>query len=442
MANRLKGQMHAFPAHQLGGSRYSKRTDRELCQILPGLLILLLVLSLGTATGSDNRIKILAACRAGTRISVVRGWFLTEPTLTGTVVPSRTTDATATEEVQKTIRIYFPRSFEELEGYGFILLGCVDMDFFTVKQATWMYEAITGSGLGGMNTRSVHSMSTAWSGPWMNSILSDAFPNDVPAVVNSAHYRAETFAIGSLAVNDREGIPQIVLPFRESIEGRIQVEGVLTIPRQGSTVYTWVRSTLMDSGERAGYIAHLFSWSYQNGTTFTAMDRIMEDFWTNRGNPYSVDIVSNLIWYSAGRDLPQDPYEVHALRELFRLYVFIKPSLVSMFDFAENFGANARGIYSELETIEEMKIEADQDYLEGEFESSYEKMKALLGDLKRLEVDAVKLKNSALAWVFLIEWLSVSSTMLVCSVLIWQLMVRRRVYREVGVTRLRLTGDS
>jgi len=69
-------------------------------------------------------------------------------------------------------------------------------------------------------------------------------------------------------------------------------------------------------------------------------------------------------------------------------------------------------------------------------------MKALLGDLKRLEVDAVKLKNSALAWVFLIEWLSVSSTMLVCSVLIWQLMVRRRVYREVGVTRLRLTGDS
>jgi len=421
----------------------SPGTKPELYHFLVAVLVLCLVMDLGIVLGSNGRIKILAACRAGIRVSVVRGWILTEPTLTGTVVPSRTTDLTSTEEVQKVIRIYFPRSFEELEDYGFILLACVDMDFFTVRQATWMYRAMTESGLGGMNTRSVHSMSTAWSGPWMNSILSDAFPNDVPAVVNSAHYRAETFAIGPLVVNDRDGIPPIVLPFRESVEGRILINGVLTVPRPGSTVYTWVRSDLKDSGDMMpGYIPHLFSWFYQNATTFTAMDRIMEDFWTNRGHLFSMDIVSNLIWYSVGRELPQNPYELHALRELFRQYTYAKPSLVSMLDFAENFGTNTRNIYSQLRAIEDLKARADQDYLEGEFASSNDRMKSLLDELGELEIEAIRLKNSALAWVFLIEWLSVSATMLTCGAVLWQLMVKRGAYRDVSMTRLSPQDDS
>ncbi len=335
------------------------------------------------------------------------------------------------------VRIYFPRTMEELAGYGFILLASVDMGFFTTQQASWMYRGIAEEGLGGMNTRSVHSMSSAWSGPWMDSILSDAFPNDVAAVVNSVEYRTEVFAIGPLVVNGQEGVPPIVLPFRESIERVIHVNGVLTVPRPGSTIYTWVKSGLaVGGGSMPGYTAHLFSWTYQNGTTFTAMDRVIEDFWKSDGNPFSIDIASNVIWHSAGRDLPQNPLEVHALRELFRQFSLRESSIVSIFEFAENFGANTRGIYSDLEAIDERKSMADREYLGGDFEPCYERMKALLEDLKELEVDAVELKNSALAWVFLVEWLFISSTLLASGGMMWTLLVRKRLYREVGVTRL------
>jgi hypothetical protein len=401
------------------------------------LLISLILVSGPVKGDSAERIKILAACRAGTRVSIIRGWFLTEPTLTGTVIPARTTGISGTEEVAKMVRIYFPRTMEELADYDFILLASVDMGFFTPRQATWMYRGIAEEGLGGMNTRSVHSMSSAWGGPWMNSILSDAFPNDAAAVVNSVEYQVETFAIGPLVVNDREGIPPIVLPFRESIENVIHVKGVLTVPRPGSTIYTWVKSGLSFGGDsRPGHTAHLFSWTYQNATTFTAMDRVIEDFWKSDGNPFSMDIASNVIWHSAGRELPKNPLEVHALRDLFRQFNFRESSIISMFEFAENFGANTRGIYSDLEAIDERKSAADREYLRGDFEPSYEGMKALLEDLKELESDAVKLKNSALAWVFLIEWFSVSATLLACGVMLWHLMIRRGVYREVGVTRL------
>jgi hypothetical protein len=156
------------------------------------------------------------------------------------------------------VRIYFPRTIEELADYGFILLASVEMDFFTTRQASWMYRGIAEEGLGGMNTRSVHSMSSAWSGPWMDSILSDAFPNDVAAVINSVEYRTEVSAIGPLVVDDQEGVAPIVLPFRESIEGVVHVNGVLTVPRPGLIVYTWVKSGLVaGGGSMPGYTAHV-----------------------------------------------------------------------------------------------------------------------------------------------------------------------------------------
>ncbi len=363
--------------------------------------------------------------------------MLNEPSLSGTVIPSRTTSQISGSDVTRMIRIYFPRTFENLADYDFILLACTDMVFFTDKQMNWMYRGMAEEGLGGMNTRSVHSMSVAWSGPWMNSIVSDAFPNDASAVVNSDQYATETFAVGPLIVNDEQGIPPIVLPFRKSIEKNIRLRGVITIPRPGSRVYTWVRSGLnLGGGNIPGYTAHLFSWNYENATTFTSMDRVIEEFWTGRGNPFSMDLVSNVIWYSVGKELPQDALRVHSLRELFRQYEYRKSSLVSMFDFAENFGANTQDIYSRLENIESRKASAGRDYLQGDFEPSYLEMGEILDDFEKLEEDAIRLKNSALTWVFLIEWFAVSATFLVCGIVIWHLMIKRGAYREVSVTRL------
>ncbi len=394
-----------------------------------------------SAVSADEPAKILAMAKGGEegRIGVIRGWLLSEPSFTGTPIAARDFGGVSSEDVMRMIRIYFPRTYEDLTLYDFILLASVDMSYFTDTHQKWMYDAMTEAGLGGMNTRSVQSMSTAWSAPWMNSIVSDAFPNDVPAVVSSDIYQwgGGSFPTGPIEVNDDEGIAPVVRPFKEQIERVFPTyRGVLTIPRPGSTIYTWVKSSIKSLGSPLpGYIGHLFEWTYGNATTFTAMDMVMEPFWKGDENPYSMDIFVNVVWRATGRVLPQDALRVHALRTLFRHYNWEKSSFVAMVEFTENFGANTRDIYSKLREIEARKADADSDYLEGDFEASYDGMGSVLEDLQELEAEAVKLKNSALAWVFLIEWLSVSATLLACGVVLWNLMIRRRMYREVAVTR-------
>jgi len=382
---------------------------------------------------------IIAMCKGGAegRIEVVRGWLLSEPSFRGIVIPARTGMQLSTDDVWRMIRVYFPRTYSRLTGYDFILLASVDMQFFTDRQIRWMYDAIAKDGLGAMNTRSVQSMSIAWSGSWMNSILSDAFPNDVPAVVNTGYYQSEVFAFGPLIVNDDQGIAPVVRPFRKQIESLFRgYGGVVTVPRRGSTIYTWIRTDLTQLGDpRPGYVAHLFSWKYANATTFTAMDMVMEDFWKEDRNPFSLDIMANVVWHSTDRKLPDDAMRVHALRTLFRSFQLRKSILVSMFDFAERFGASTSNIYSELGEVEKKKAQADAMYLGGDFSGSEERMNSLLQDLGRLEEEAVKIKNRALAWVYFIEWLTVSATLLMSGVVLWQLMVGRRAYREVTVSR-------
>jgi hypothetical protein len=394
--------------------------------------------ALAALADSPQPLKIVAMGKADQgRIDLIRGWLLTEPSFQGIVIPARTFGEVSSLDIWKMIRIYFPRTYGELTGYDFLLLASVDMQFFTDSQIHWMYSAMAEDGLGGMNTRSVQSMSIAWSGSWMNSILSDAFPNDVPAVVNSGDYQTETFAIGSILVNDDRDIPAVARPFREPIESTFPAyEGVLTVPRPGSTVYTWIRSNLKHLGDPPGYIPHLFSWRHGNATAFTAMDMVWEGFWTSDENPYSLDVIANVVWHATNRDLPQDAMQVHALRELFRHFQLRKSLLVSMIEFAEDFGANTMDIYAKLGGIEGNKAGADQEYLRGDFDTSHDQMASLLEDLQGLEEEALGLKNRALAWVFFIEWLVVSGTLLMCGVVLWQLMVKRSMYREVSVTRL------
>lgn len=59
-----------------------------------------------------------------------------------------------------------------------------------------------------------------------------------------------------------------------------------------------------------------------------------------------------------------------------------------------------------------------------------------VGKMKDIEELAVKVKNEALFWVYVVEWLSVSGVSRVSGVVVWTLMVRRRMYREVKTTKL------
>ncbi len=388
-----------------------------------------------TSPDEPKVIKVIATGKAEST-PVARAWILVEPSLDGVIVPTREWGGVRSMDIIRLMRLYFPRTFEDLISYDFLLLTQVDMVFISPEQATWMYKAIAEYGLGGANTRSVMSMNVGLATIWGESILSDAFPNNVWAVIKSPHYYSTWRPSGPLIVNEDESIAPVVRPLKRQLESLFPgYGGLVTIPREGSRPHTWIKTSLPIGGAKPGYVPHLFEWDYGNGITFTFMDMVYDDFWKTSINPYALDIITNVIWHGSHRHIPEDTLRVHALRENFGFYSDRRLGVLAVFDFAESCGANIANLYSTLGSLNFEKAEADRLYLSGDFEASYEKLEEATRKLIALAEEAVKLKDQALFWVYVIEWLSIAGVSLVCGATLWILMVRRGLYREVGVTR-------
>ena len=403
----------------------------------PFLILSLLLFSISPAFAQSDEPGIIRVVSTGKAEStpITKGWILIEPSLDGIIVPTREWGGVTSVDIIRLMRVYFPRTFEDLVTYDFLLLTQVDMGFISPEQATWMYRAIAEYGLGGANTRSVMSMNDYLGRPWAESILSDAFPNNAMAVLNSPYYPHKS-PFGPFIVNDDDSIAPVVRPLKSQIERLFPTySGLITIPRVGSMVHTWVKSNLPVGDTKPGYVPHLFEWNYQKGITFTMMDMVYNDFWKTNINPYALDIITNVIWHASHREIPEDALKVHALRDNFRVFTEQRMAVVSIFDFAESFGANTADLYLTLGELNADKSEADRLYLSGDFDESYILLDEAMGNLNTLADRAIGLKDQALVWVYVIEWLTVAGTSLVCGAVLWTLMVRRNLYRAAGSTR-------
>jgi hypothetical protein len=80
--------------------------------------------------------------------------------------------------------------------------------------------------------------------------------------------------------------------------------------------------------------------------------------------------------------------------------------------------------------------EATEAYLQEEYQGSLAMMEEAIEEMEGLRAEAMRLKDQALAWVYLVEWLVVSGAFLLAGFTLWTLMVRRRLYRAVPATRM------
>ena len=53
----------------------------------------------------------------------------------------------------------------------------------------------------------------------------------------------------------------------------------------------------------------------------------------------------------------------------------------------------------------------------------------------------MRIKNQTLFWVYVVEWLSVTGVSLLSGFVVWTLMIRKKLYREIRVTRLQSTFE-
>lgn len=384
-------------------------------------------------------IKVLGTGKAE-GMPILTAWFTTEPSTDPTIVPTREWGAVSNEEIRRFMRIYFPRTYDDLLDYEFFFLAQVDLAFLSAEQQNWIYRALTNYERGGVNTRSIMSAHDWLHIPWRDSVISQAFPNDVAAVMEDADNKEGK--PGPLTVKDGPEIPEIMKPFKAPIEGLYRNYGGLnTIPKPGSVVLSYTTNNAGLGSPVPGQIAHVFYWRWNQSTTFTFRDMVYDPFWSAPttgsaiSNPYSLDIIANIIWFSTGRELPQDPLKVHDLRRDLFDYGIKKSLLTSLLDFAEIFGANPTSEYAAMDEVEDIRREAAQSYLDRDFETAYDLMKEALSELTKLEDSATKLKDRALLWVYVVEWSVTTGVLLVAGVVLWTLMIKRALYREVKATK-------
>ncbi len=392
--------------------------------------------------------KVLVAGLEG-ELRLAAAWLEIDPLTNPSVVPARAQDSSwSVPEIRRFVRLYFPRNYERLLEFEYMILAQIDLGIpcFSVAQQQMLYDSIYVGGLGGMNTRSVMSMHIYISTPWAQSVLSDAFPNDADAVV-STDYTLHQYPM-RVVINTNENVPPVYKPYKDLPGVEYSFAGAygtnLAIPKPGAVVVSYsvgphpvgYAGAYPDPRfQSPGWIPHSMYWKFGKGITWTHQD-MFGQYWNTLYNPYAPDMVLAEIIYSTGRKLPDDVVQLHRLRVKFTDFSSYTSFINAIMDFIDKFGANPGPIASQMVEISKRNKNARDLYLDQAFEESSAVMDEVLRDIVALRDQSLKLKDRALLWIYVVEWLSVTGIALIAGFAVWTLMVRRRLYREVARTRM------
>ena len=360
--------------------------------------------------------------------SLLEKYFSEDPSITFTAVPCRDLPE---KDAQKFIRLYFPRTYDEMKEYDYIMLLAPEFHRFTPKQDKMMYDAIR-EGAGGFNDGSVFSIVAQIHQAWAVSLTQKAFPNDAPAVV--ARGSGGESPVGVYRVMINKDFPDPVLtPFVEyGVEDVPGLTSRFVIPRENAGILAWQLGNFPTYGK----VPFLVVWDYEKGRTITCGGFIKYgETWLGKENPYGPDIVMNLVFYSTHRGLIKDVDVFHQLKGLFRQFRDRLNMLVTLKDFVDRFGANTYKIQEQIWDLQKMRRDADEQYLSQDFTACRDTLQKAFLKFDEAEALAKRIKDAAMVWVYFIEWLVTSATLMISSFILWSLMVRRKLYRQVRTTK-------
>ena len=126
---------------------------------------------------------------------------------------------------------------------------------------------------------------------------------------------------------------------------------------------------------------------------------------------------------------------MHTLRELFGDYEMRRGMILSLANFIDEFGASTVVLDRKLAELAAPRAQASSLYREQDYEGTLALIRQLIRETDDLQAFALKLKDRAMMWIYITEVSAVTGTSLVCGTILWLLMVKRRLYREVTVTR-------
>lgn len=147
----------------------------------------------------------------------------------------------------------------------------------------------------------------------------------------------------------------------------------------------------------------------------------------------------NIFYHSSGREILtfEEGVEKRSVKTQFSYFRDSASLFQGIVDFVSKVGANTVQAESILGKANQAKSAAQGDYLERRYGEAGDGMEEALRLVEQAMDEAQRAKDSALFWVYISEWLATTAVALLSGVLLWWLMVRRSLYKEVALTQLR-----
>ncbi|MBU7004443.1 MAG: hypothetical protein HXS50_02665 [Theionarchaea archaeon] len=377
-----------------------------------------------TRTDSNGVIRLLHIGKAWLTAGFPASMWIKDPRINWYPVPSHAWSMG--EEAFRQLRLYLPRTIDVLrENFDVIVEDGMDASHLRPEFHEWMPIAVEEEGLGFLMADDSSSFATSGRHTsWYLYPIGEVLPvSDVAQILREQH----AYRIVPTPGNEDHPLMRSI-PWNEiKIWAHNRPD-----PKEGSVVLAKMSEEIIyNIGKPV-----LVYWDWGKGRSIAYVHKwggSTPDFYRWK---WGIDVLSHVIYFAARVDIPEDLELVHQLRTLFNNFHFKRSYLISTMDFADKFGANLADIEVELIDINEEKKEADRLYIIQELIESEQAMESVITDLDALTLRVLDAKDRALFWIFMIEWLVVTGTSMFAGFMIWTLMVRRRLYKEVKVTRM------
>ncbi len=341
------------------------------------------------------------------------------------------------DDVQRAVRMYMPRTYERIREFDAIVLGNANRFAVGSRKIEMMARSVREGGLSLLMSGGWESFGGVFGRPsWSDTAIAELLPTE--DVIDTWVQYPRGYLLLEIDQKNHE--------LMGSVAWHGQAEGTqnmwrdfhhnLVKLRQGATLLAHVRSLDFENHPA------MVTWELDNGARTFSLTGEIHTFSRPNVWEYSLDFGSNLMIYLDGRPVPQDLELIHTVRQKMVEVRTRKSLLLGLLDFCNSVGANTEEMMARIDSVDNRISGIMPDYLGLRFQKVLEVYQEVEIDLEEMERDAIKLKDRALLWVYIIEWLSVTGVGMACGFFLWSVMIRRRLYRTVGTTRLYLSGDK
>ncbi len=360
-----------------------------------------------------------------------------EPAITMTLVPCRAFAlAMPDADLYRLSRVYFPRTKERLSEFEVLFFNHPRLSFFTFLQQEMMVNFVATKGKVSIAYPLSHYEDVQV--PWLNSPLCKAFPVDA-----ERFYAAKTLGLpdefpGFAGLELELGRPPVFSVFQPAglFGAKIYEKARPAYAKEGATVWLTMTGGPANVPKAPAFI----SWPYGSSIAwaFGLHPGSRLKHWTEKGDWWELAFLNVCIYTMGEETLNFDELvEMRLVKSQFAFYRGLSSMFQSIVDFVSTMGANTA-------LAERLQLEADARramaeayYLSREFDLASEEMEEALEVAHRATDEATRAKERALTWIYLSEWLATAAASLVSALAVWGLMIRRRLYREVGTTQAR-----